>query len=209
MATLCAIMLGAVPIGAIYLRGIGTSAEKDTPRGAAVQVVSSRTAPARATPSPAIGGIEARAATDIPGDPMADRRAAELARISDAASPFLGYNPKLKSLHDRLRAEGRDEAWATRSEAMLAREYAAMAGIRGTDQMPHIHCGTTLCEVSGSLAFPESGIAMDSVQAPAFSERMWGQGYRPMDQSFGPGKNGEQMFIGYFRREAPITMEGR
>ncbi|WP_343526370.1 hypothetical protein [Sphingomonas sp.] len=137
---------------------------------------------------------------------MADSRAAELARISDAASPFFGYDPKLKSLHDRLRAEGRDEAWATRSETMLAREYADMSGIKGTGHAPQIHCGTTLCEVSGSLDFPERGIAMKSVQAPEFSERMWSRGYHPMNQGFGPGKDGRQMFIGYYRREAPINM---
>lgn len=137
---------------------------------------------------------------------MADNRAAELARISDAASPFFGYDPELKSMHDRLRAEGRDEAWATRSEAMLAREYAEMSGIKDTGHAPQIHCGTTLCEVSGSLDFPERGAAMKSVQAPEFSERMWSRGYHPMNQGFGPGKDGRQMFIGYYRREAPINI---
>lgn len=208
--TVRAVTFAAVLILSMYLIKTGVSTDKGATQGSTVQVVSSSVAPAYTTSSSSIGRNEVRAASENLVDLMADRRAAELARISDAATPFLGYDPKLKSLHDRLRAEGRDEAWATRSEAMLASEYAKMAGIKETDRAPQIHCGTTLCEVSGSLDFPENGVAMQSVQAPEFSERMWSRGYHPMNQSFGPGKDGRQMFIGYYRREAPIVIpEGR
>lgn len=206
IACLCVIMLGAVLIVSMHLSEAGTSADKSLIQGSTVQVVSSSTAPPHARISSSVGRGEAHPSPESPRDPTADMRAAELARISDAASPFLGYDPKLKSLHDRLRAEGRDEAWATRSEAMLANEYADMSGIKDTRHAPQIHCGVTLCEVSGSLDFPERDIAMESVQAPEFSERMWARGYHPMNQSFGPGKDGRQMFIRYFRREAPIII---
>ncbi|MGE7206811.1 hypothetical protein ACQKJZ_14175 [Sphingomonas sp. NPDC019816] len=203
-------MLGAVLIVAVYRSAVGTSADRGSGDATSVRVVSSSLAPPHATPSYSIGRGDTRPAPESQNDPVADRRAAELARISDVASPFFGFAPQIKSLHDRLRAEGRDEAWATRSEAMIAKQYADMSGIKDTGQAPQIHCGATLCEVSGSLDFPEFGTAMQSMQAPEFSERMWTQGYHPMDQMFGPGKDGRQMFIRYFRREAPINKpEGR
>ncbi|WP_428969698.1 hypothetical protein ACQR50_02575 [Sphingomonas sp. Xoc002] len=206
-ATLCIVILGVALIVSIHLSKVGASADDGSIQGSIVQVVSSGAAPPQAKPPSSIGRVRApRLAPEIQHDPMANMRAAELARISDVASPFFGYDPNLKSLHDRLRAEGRDEAWASRSEDMLAKEYADMSGIKGTDQAPHIHCGATLCEVSGSLDFPLRDIAMKSVQAPEFSERMWARGYHPMNQGFGPGKDGRQMFIGYFRREAPIII---
>ncbi|MBI0476813.1 hypothetical protein D9601_15790 [Sphingomonas sp. MA1305] len=204
-ATVCVIMLAAALFVSTRLGWVGTSASEATIDRSTVPVVSSGGASPRGAPLVSIRRRDVPTPQDR-RDLAADLRAAELARISDEVAPFFGYNPALKSLHDHLRAEGRDEAWASRSKTMLAREYAGMPGIKDTDHAPQIHCGVTLCEVSGSLDFPERGTVMRSVQAPDVSERMWARGYHPMNQMFGPGRDGRQVFIGYYRREAPITV---
>ena len=115
----------------------------------------------------------------------------------------------MKSYHDRLRGEGRDKAWATRSEAMLRAEIARMPGMDKGRRPIAINCGTTLCEIAGDLADADRGVngqRMSSVGDAALQAMLWRRGYHSLGTTYGPGRTGDA-FVSYYQREAPIDVQ--
>ena len=64
------------------------------------------------------------------------------------------------SLHDRVRRERVDVAWAREAEPALEGVYAPLRGIGPVA----VRCGSTLCEVSGEIAPGEESAATAQLQ---------------------------------------------
>ena len=134
-----------------------------------------------------------------------DAYRASLAAVSQEVAPLIAVSADKKRYHDMLRGEGRDEAWATRSEAMLRAEFARLPGMDRGSRPIAINCGTTLCEVSGDNDDPRDGLngnRMKSLQDPELDAMLSRRGYDNKGVMFGPGRTGEA-FLGYYQREAP------
>lgn len=123
---------------------------------------------------------------------------------------MLRFDSEKKFLHDKLRAEGRDEAWATRSKSLFDKAYAALPSIGDAGRDVAISCGTTLCEVSGSLddrPGERDNKAQASVQSPDLMVKMWDKGYHNMGSMFGSDDHGRLSFVTFYQREAPVTVK--
>ncbi len=83
-----------------------------------------------------------------------------------------GFNPK--SLHARLLAESRDDAWASAAEAALHARYATVETVAQGEAL-RITCASTVCEVAGTAQPNASGGAiarmMQALQSPPVTER--------------------------------------
>ena len=129
---------------------------------------------------------------------------------ADGLTKMLRFDSEKKFLHDELRHEGRDEAWATRSESLFDKLYAALPSIGDAGRDVAISCGTTLCEVSGSLddrPGERDNKAQASVQSPDLMEKMWDKGYHNMGSMFGSDDHGRLSFVTFYQREAPVTVK--
>lgn len=129
---------------------------------------------------------------------------------ADGLTEMLRFDSEKKFLHDKLRHEGRDETWATRSESLFDKVYAALPSIGDAGRDVAISCGTTLCEVSGSLddrPGERDNKAQASVQSPDLVEKMWDKGYHNMGSMFGPDDQGRLSFVTFYQREAPATVK--
>lgn len=111
----------------------------------------------------------------------------------------------MKSMHDRLRAEGRDDAWAKKAEEYFADNYAMLVGAVGSDWRPTVECGTTLCEVSGVLPSEKDAEIQASLQSGDLMMDSWEHGYHNMGAVFSSGKDGRAIALTYYQREGPST----
>lgn len=140
----------------------------------------------------------------------------EMQRLQELDALSLDYAhiftsaPNHKDLHDRLRHEGRDEYWASRSEELLNAEFMQIAKQNNFKDDIAIHCGTTICEISSNLdTFPkDSGERLsDDIQSPELAAKLRGKGYHDMGSAFGPSKTHENAFIIFYQREAPANVK--
>jgi len=60
-----------------------------------------------------------------------------------------------EQLYLQLRSEGRDAAWAPKMEAALKERYDRVPHVGGPSNSLKVTCGSTLCEVVGSIALPK------------------------------------------------------
>lgn len=119
--------------------------------------------------------------------------------------PILNNSPNLKSLHATLRSQGRDIAWARPSEDMIGKVYdeASLNGKAGA--IASVSCGTTLCEVSGTINGKQADGAgfRNTLSKPELAADMWAKGYRNMGEGYAKGRDGNEAFVTYYQREAP------
>ncbi|KRC81490.1 helix-turn-helix domain-containing protein [Sphingomonas sp. Root241] len=104
-------------------------------------------------------------------------------QTAPAADPLLdGVVGKAETtaprLHERVRAEKRDAAWAPRAEARLRTAYAHILGVGG--EPLRVICAATLCEVTGTItAQGEKDInaTMQALQGTSLSGEVRAQGF--------------------------------
>lgn len=106
-----------------------------------------------------------------------------------------------RMLYKRVRAEGRDEGWATRSERSIR---AALAGVPYLSQdSVRVSCAATLCEVRGTmpehLSDENANAIMQSLQGQRLQEPLDRAGLHTAVATFG-GDNGANSFTIYTQR---------
>lgn len=127
--------------------------------------------------------------------------------LSDDVEPLvnvIGGSPR--NMRDRLTNEKRDNDWATRSEALLQTRYDRLKGIGSAGRKIDVVCGQSVCQVSGSIANMPGGSmsdVMEALQSDTFMHEMAAMGYDHDSVSFGPGAEGREMFVTYYKRSAP------
>lgn len=125
-------------------------------------------------------------------------------------STILGIFPNLKSMHERLVSQGRDEKWATLSENTILGLFHQIPDATDMKERITVRCGTTLCEVTGELNDPVYGYdrALDAGMSDTeFTAKMWAGGYRNMGSGRGPGSEGRPTFVVYYQREVPVHIK--
>ncbi|MBI0476877.1 hypothetical protein D9601_16110 [Sphingomonas sp. MA1305] len=151
-----------------------------SPAPAAAATVAPRAAPA---PSPAAAGVT----------PQPDDIAATL--------PPDGISPA--QLHARFRAEPRDPAWASRSEAGLRNALAEIPQIGGGNALT-VQCASSLCEVSGdyaaNLPLADANAVMQALQGETLSRRATALGLDNPTSSFGSAHGRPTFFLVYRRK---------
>ena len=77
---------------------------------------------------------------------------------TNEVDPMIGTalptGPNLPSLHARVRTEQRDAAWAPAMEGKVRARVSQIPLIGTNGNELRVLCGSTLCEISGSLAVP-------------------------------------------------------
>lgn len=124
--------------------------------------------------------------------------AAVLARLSSSPSPL--------QLRERLRAEPRDEPWASRTEAGIRERYARLpVAARSLDGLS-VTCGASLCEVFGrtraSATSDEVTAVLMAIQSGDLSVAIEQLGLRTGSSSFtaNPGSPDGIAFLAYLER---------
>lgn len=147
------------------------------------------------------------AATLAPGlmDP-AQQAAPDPSGPEAAIIARLSAGPNPQQLRDRLRAEGRDEAWATRTEAGIHERYGRLsAAARSLDTLS-VACGSTLCEVVGltrsDATSDDVTTVLIEVQSGELNASIEQLGLRISSSSFTSGTGNPQgvAFVAYLER---------
>jgi len=135
---------------------------------------------------------------------------ASIGQIADSpeadVSSILGNFPFLKSTHDKLLSQGRDQRWADASEEKLTGFIRDIPGAGDLKNRVTVRCGTTLCEVTGELNDPDHeydrrlDAGMSDIE---FTAQMSRNGFRDMGSGRGPGRDGRLTFVAYYQREVP------
>ena len=106
--------------------------------------------------------------------------------------------PNLPELHDRVREEDRDEAWASKSEAALRARYAQIPNLFAHGNVVRVICGRSLCEVAGvfskSLTDKQLSKVVEDLQANSLQDDLEPQGLKGIGTGFGPA------FVSYWGR---------
>jgi hypothetical protein len=192
--------MGGISAVLAGLLSILLTARHEGKENSAVKVITSSAPTPIATLLPA--ETAPRRERSTPDDPIATA----LGDVSKRISPIIAASGLLKQDHDKLRSEGRDQEWASRSEKMLSDEYNKLAGAKDGLQSATLVCGTTICELSG--AFSSHGDELKrAMQEPELAAKMWGLGYRNVGEGYGKGADGLEDYVVYYRREAPETVK--
>ncbi|HWU73898.1 MAG TPA: hypothetical protein VN137_10440 [Sphingomonas sp.] len=132
---------------------------------------------------PAPQTVSAPAATPAPssGDTL----------YSDAPSP--------KQLHDRIMAEPRDAAWASKTEAALKQWFASQPMIANVASMTKAQCSSSMCEIAtrwrAKMPVERLNAAMQLMQGKAFRDAI-----EPMGLDFNTGGFGDDDAILFVSR---------
>jgi len=128
----------------------------------------------------------------------------DLARLAGIIRTFSRHDAMLK----KLQSEPRDPVWAPKSEALLTERYSAMPHIGGAGRVLSIHCGSTLCMVTGDLpngSLPDaSRQAMDALHSYDMVKELWALGYGGGGSAYGPSASDNRgMFVTFYERTVP------
>lgn len=127
-----------------------------------------------------------------------------LSRLSEDVLPLLNrISPQGRILHDRLTSERRDQVWATNAEMAIRSAYTNLEAVGAAGKDLDIECGTTVCQVSGTLQdlpIDKASEMMHAVQSIDLMEGLNSQGYKLKDTSFGKGGKGKEIFVAYFNK---------
>ncbi len=118
-------------------------------------------------------------------------------------SMFPAINTAPRELHEQVRSETRDEAWAGRTESLLNARYLEIKGIGDDDgNALRVICGSTLCEVAGELPDaeqspnPELTRVMRELQGQELRQSLEPAGLGLLSAAFGGGN-----FVSYWKRD--------
>lgn len=128
----------------------------------------------------------------------------DLARLSGIMRAFSRHDAMLK----KLQSESRDPVWGSKSEALLAERYSAMPHIGGAGRVLSIHCGSTLCMITGDLpdgSQPDaSRQAMDALHSYDLVSELGALGYGGGGSAYGPSSSDNRgMFVIFYERTVP------
>lgn len=109
-------------------------------------------------------------------------------------------------LHEQVRVETRDGAWAPQAEATLRARYTDIAGI-GRGEALRVICGATLCEVTGTiLPTGHDGIneTMQTLQGAGLQSELRARGFtEALLHGFGSNAGARQTrFVSYWKRKS-------
>ena len=117
------------------------------------------------------------------------------------SGPFAGP-PNFHALHDQVRDELRDTAWAPRAEATLRTAYEHAAQRGGKTEL-RVICGSTLCEAAGRIEGSRAEInsVMTAQQGRKIAENA-GTRLSHLGSSYGeaPGGGKGTAFVVYWKR---------
>ena len=160
---------------------------------------------ATSSPAPAPTWIAAAAPVALTSE--TPPHLSQQAPLSEDVVPLVDViGSEVQQTRDRLANERREDDWAARSESVMRASYDRLKGVGSAGRKIDIVCGTSICQVSGSIADMPGGSTadvMDAVQSEALRQQMAAQGYELQSSSFGPGAGGRQMFISYYKRITP------
>lgn len=145
--------------------------------------------------TPQFAGQVQQAAPDRTG-PEADI----LARLSSGPTP--------QQLRDRLRAEPRDDSWATRTEAGIRERYRGTPAAARSFESLSVTCGATLCEVIGwtrsGATSDDVRMVVDEVQSGELNTSIEQLGLTVSSSSFTSASNDPDgmAFVAYLERAA-------
>lgn len=174
----------------------------EAPRAESAPVIVVERAGPAETPLPTTAPVKTATPIALPAD--APPSMSQQRPLSDDVVPLVSHFDQ--QLRDRLVNERRENEWADRSEAFMQARYHDLKGIGAAGREVDIVCGTSICQVSGSLADMPNGTGaevMDSVQSRALIDAMAAQGLEQATSTFGPGADGRDMFVIYYKRMPP------
>ncbi|MFL6758230.1 MAG: hypothetical protein ACJ8EG_11760, partial [Sphingomicrobium sp.] len=134
----------------------------------------------------------------------------------NAVDPLIGAIPggddSPARLHQRIRAEQRDPAWAPVTEQALHTVYSRVEHVGGPNNPLRIMCATTLCEVAGTIDAPASKTDEESLRTPLnrtlqalqgklLQDDLAKSGLEHVSGFFGGGKPGQTAFLQYWSRK--------
>lgn len=84
---------------------------------------------------------------------------------SHADDPLIGSplvnGPNLATLHERVRSEERDRAWAERLEPAIGARVMQIPLVGKDGNVLRVICGRSLCEIAGTLVSPKNKAELD------------------------------------------------
>lgn len=90
--------------------------------------------------------------------------------VLNETDPLFGVIPSTANgpdqLHARLRTEQRDEKWASAAERLLRARYSRIQFIGGSNNILRVTCGSSICEVAGTINAPTSKDDEDNLRTP-------------------------------------------
>lgn len=152
---------------------------------AASLVLDTGTSPDASTTQP-----ERRATSPASNDPLLS----EMFRRPEENEP--------RRLHERVRTEPRDAAWADRAEAALRARYESLSRAGRVDDL-RVICASTACEAAGSIIAKGETInpTVQAIQDRELVEPLPQVGLVNQGAGFGHGPNpGQQVFFTYWLR---------
>jgi DNA-binding CsgD family transcriptional regulator len=141
------------------------------------------------------------------------------APVSNDVDPLIGRPienfPQPAELHAKLRAEAVDPAWAPKMENAIQARLMSMPLVGKDGNALRVTCGTTLCEIAGTLISPETkeqrpdpnsqlSRTVQDLQVPPLTDDLIHLGLKNEGASFtsGEGKPDRLIFLLYFARAA-------
>ncbi len=112
----------------------------------------------------------------------------------------------IRDARHRLLDEGRDAAWASRSEALMRTRYDRLNSFRPAGRKVDIVCGRSVCQVSGSTADrpgSRSAEVIEELRSRDLTNDLAGQGLMLEGMTLGPNDSERPLFMAYYKRTAP------
>ena len=117
----------------------------------------------------------------------------------NATDPLIGSplvnGPNLATLHERVRSEGRDLAWAERLEPAVRARVMQIPLVGKDGNVLRVTCGSSLCEIAGTLISPKDKAELED-QTSQFSRTVKDLQVPPLPDDL--GKLGLKMEMGTF-----------
>jgi DNA-binding CsgD family transcriptional regulator len=125
----------------------------------------------------------------------------------------LSNPPNLVALHEKVRSEARDQDWADRMESAIRARIFQIPLVGKNGNVVRITCGSSLCEVAGTLVSPEDKAEFDdqrsqfnrtvkALQVPPLTDDLAKLGLKMDAATFtsGRGKPDKLAFLLYYSR---------
>jgi DNA-binding CsgD family transcriptional regulator len=131
--------------------------------------------------------------------------------------PLIGtplvHAPDLVTLHERVRSETRDKAWAPRLEPLIRARVMQIPLVGKNGNVLRVTCGRSLCEIAGTLIAPEDkaeqedqksqfNLTVKDLQVPPLPDDLAKLGLKLETAAFtsGKGKPDKLAFLLYYSR---------
>jgi DNA-binding CsgD family transcriptional regulator len=135
-----------------------------------------------------------------------------------ATDPLIGLplvnGPNIATLHDRVRSERRDQAWAARLQPAIRARLMQIPLVGQNDNVLRVTCGSSLCEIAGTLISPEDKAELEdqksqfnrtvnALQVPPLTNDLARLGLKMEAGLFtsGKGKPDRTAFLLYYTRK--------